>query len=402
MTDVSQAPPEGPVEAGPVDNSPAPGPAEGNSQPPQSGAISLAVEIGWTMAVLFGTLRDRPNQPAVTDRLPTEHELAPADRRDLEDKRVNTLLARLGEQLPGSPGPQQDVPQVRLLEAAVVPDATSDQEVLAQRNLDILEWLASAGRDYGVAYQLGRALRDTADPPVPAGGAVRDVLLTQFSRARVSRIQEWLSTVQPYLPQNSAAIVSRSIGRWSDLVATIFDKSAPGRLRRFGGQTEPDVADKLAGSLLPQGDAWINLLTGAKSAQGLLTPEGYVAAGEAALSRSARIVKRIAAHYWFLLVILAIALGAVLYFAASGIRGAGLAWTQIALVTSALGTAIRGLTTAVGRFSGQAERPVFGLEEIDAMAWAVTTFPTPLKLDAAGVRALRRAGIPPAGPMGRT
>jgi hypothetical protein len=36
------------------------------------------------------------------------------------------------------------------------------------------------------------------------------------------------------------------------------------------------------------------------------------------------------------------------------------------------------------------------------MAWAVTTFPAQLNLDTAGVRALRRAGILPPGPMGRT
>jgi hypothetical protein len=35
------------------------------------------------------------------------------------------------------------------------------------------------------------------------------------------------------------------------------------------------------------------------------------------------------------------------------------------------------------------------------MAWAVTTIPDQLKLSMRGVKALRRSGIPPSGPMGR-
>ena len=34
-----------------------------------------------------------------------------------------------------------------------------------KQNLGILKWMARAGREYGVAYQLGGSLRDTANPP---------------------------------------------------------------------------------------------------------------------------------------------------------------------------------------------------------------------------------------------
>jgi hypothetical protein len=439
----------------------------GNSpQPSQPGTksqeIQLAVEIGWTMAVLFGTVRDPfikgKDRPPVDDRLPTEHELPRADRKKLEEERVNALLARLGALLSANPGPTLlPAPEVDLTDPAADPDPAPDpapdpdpapapdpapdpatatqsgRETLIKANMAILEWLACVGREYGIAYELGRALRDTADLPLrldetreKAGqremtaraGAVtpqqrgnlepaeqakwefaaRDALVTQLSRSRVSIIQEWLSTVEPDLPGDTATIVSVSVGRWSDLIRAIFDGNSPGRLRR--GQSELDVAGELTKSLLPQGDAWINLLVGAESAEGLLTPEGYVAAGEATLGRSARILKRVAAHYWFLLLVLAAALGGVLYFAESGIGGAGRAWTEIAAVASALGVTWKGITSAVARLSGEAEKAIFGREEIDATAWAVTTIPADLKLDSAGVRALRRAGIPPSGPMG--
>jgi hypothetical protein len=401
MTDQSQAPPEGAAAGAPAGNSPPQAQTDGNAPQPDSGAISLTVEIGWTMAVLFRMAQSAAtNAPSVTDRLPTEHELSPADRKELEQKRVNALLARLGVVLPTSPDPGQGVPQVELASITEAAAAQSDTDILIATNFQILEWLACAGRDYGLAYQLGRSLRDTTDPPVAPDASARDALMERLSRTRVSTIQEWLSTLLPYLPPDSATIVSVSVGRWSDIVSAIFDKSMPGRLRR--GQSEQDVAGTLVKSLLPQGDAWINLLVGAESSQGLLTPEGYVAAGEAALSRSARVVKKIAGHYWFVLLVLAIALGAFLYFAESGLRGAGRAWTQIFAVVSVITAAVRAAVSAIARFSGEAEKPLFGLEEIDAMAWAVTTLPTGIRLDAAGRRALRRSGITPPGPMGGT
>lgn len=425
MTDISQAGPDGAAPSAPVDNSPQPTQADPNLQLKSQG-IPVAVEIGWTMGVLAGTARglSANAQQASTDPLPTEHELEPADRRDLEAQRVTTLLGRLGGLLPSGSDPQQQVPQVQLpggaqAAAPATADTASDQAMaaqanpailgnLTQANLDILNWLVPAGREYSVAYQLGRSLRDTANPP-PSAGTGRDALVKQLSRDRVSTIQAWLSTLQPYLPADSAAIVSVSIGRWSDLSTAIFDKNSPGRLRRFTvnkgfrgfkRQSESDVAGKLTASLLPQGDAWINLLVGTQSSQRLLAPEGYVAAGEATLGRSARIVRKVAAHYWFVVVILAAALGGVLYLAAAGISGAGRVWTQIAAVAGTLGVTWRGITTVVTRLSKEAEKTLFGLEKIDAMAWAATTIPAGLSLDAAGVRALRRAGIAPPGPMG--
>ena len=476
MTDISQAGPDGAATGAPADNSPPPPPpppsppVDNAQQQQKSEAIPLAVDIGWTMATLFGSVRPAfmVSQPAVTDRLPTEHELSGPDRGNLEQTRVNGLLARLGGLITDGPDPGPGIPQVELggipdaaaapaADATPAPDAAPDpnpapeanpapdaapavvdnEAILRQRNFDILQWLASAGREYGIAYQLGRALRDTANMPLrpdaaklaaakpeidaraatltkqPAGNltpkdqaqwefTARDALNNQLSRSRVSAVQDWLSSLQSYLPADSAGIVSVSIGRWGDLTSTIFDPNAPGALRRFNSRSQLDVAGEMTNNLLPQGDAWINLLTGAQSSEGLLSPEGFVAAGESSLSRTARIVGKIVTHYWLVLVILLAALGGVLYFANSGISGAGRAWTEIAAVASALGVTWRGITSTVARLSAQAEKPIFGLEKIDAMAWAVTTIPAQLPLNRAGVRALRRAGITPPGPMGRS
>ena len=414
------------------------------------------------MAVLFGELRPDLDEP--NDRLPTEHELPPDQRIELEIGRVNSLLHRLGALLPENPN--TEVPRV-----APAP-AGRFHEDLEKTNLDILKWLACAGREFGLAYQLGRSLRDTANPPLriakstgDAGThdaeradadsalltaawkkeiaarastiqtaksreaqpimanlrdatkvevesadaqalqevavAARDAVTKQLSRSRVSKLQEWLSILAPRLPADSAAIVSASIGRWCDLVTTVFDPKSPGRLRRFGSQSQWDVAFELLYSLLPQGDAWLNLLVGAESADGLLTPEGFVAAGEAALGRTTRIVRKIVIHYWFALVILIAVLAGVLYIAAQDLSGAGKAWTQIAAVAGALGFTTKRIGTTMARLSKNAEKPIFGIEKIDAMAWAVTSIPAELKLNNRGVRALRRSGIARSSPLGR-
>lgn len=367
------------------------GNADSTSPRPESAAIPLAIDIGWTIAVIFGQAKpDSANdRPPVNDRLPTEHELAPAARINLEVVRINALLVRLDALLPASPDPKRKRPTVQL-------KSGGEEESLSDANLAILEWLACAGREYSVAYQLGRSLRDTAAPPVRES-AMQTALVTQLSRGRVSRLQEWLATVAPYLPADSAAVVSASIGRWSDLISTIFLPSTPGKPR----ESPKTVATELTRALLPQGDAWINLLVGAESAEALLTPEGLVAAGEAALGRAARIVRRIAVHYWFVLLVLIIAVAAAVYFASRDLGGAGKIWTQIASVAGGLGITAKGASNTLTRLSEDAEKPIFGAARIDAMAWAITAIPADLKLNRPGVKALRRAGIPPSGPMGR-
>ncbi|HEY1915550.1 MAG TPA: hypothetical protein VGH27_08240 [Streptosporangiaceae bacterium] len=455
-----------------------------------SSGVAVALELGWTMALLFGEARAAV--AGSSDRLPTEHELPPDQRTWLEVRRVNALLDQLGKLLPKPASYAFALPQI--------PDSPSHAQ-LQTVNLDILTWLATADRAFGLAYQLGRSLRDTANPPlrtiqVAAAGdttadwaaaaqdaiaefantardtgatpskttrnrsamvfqqakltpaelqqskaqketltpgqqqsaqkrledasrplAQLDAVRSQLTRSRVTMLQEWLTALGPQLPDNSAAIVSASIGRWCDLVTTIYDPDSPGRLRGSkvpllpgqqdltkGALSYPsgvDVAQELYNGLLVQGDTWLNLLIGAELTQGLLTPEGYVAAGEAALGRSARIIRRIAVHYWFPLVLVAAALGGVIFLAVNDLNGASKVWTQIAAVASALGVTSKGIGSRAAKLSEGAGASVFSAEKTDAMAWAITYIPAELKLDRPGVRALRRSGITASAPLGR-
>jgi hypothetical protein len=363
------------------------------------------------MALLFGATWNpfSKDRPLVEDRLPTEAQLPGAERMKLQERRLNMLLIRLGALLPAQPDVTPGVPLVELAASAEAPAdpspaVRSDREILKQANLAILGWLALAGRELSIAYQLGRALRDTADPPlrpyvtgleqgqqgIGVRASARDALIVQLSQPRVAQIQDWLFLLAPNLPPDSASIVSVSIGWWCDLTTTVFIGSGvPGRLSGAGPGV-PDVPGELVSSLLPQGDIWINLLAGSRSSDGLLTPAGY-----------ARIVDRTIIRYFFMLLVLGAVLAAALFFINQQISGVGKVWTMIVAIAGAVGVTAKGITATVARFSGRAGKPIFGMARIEAMAWAATTMPSGLRLNHRGVTALRRSGIPPSGPSGR-
>lgn len=277
--------------------------------------VPLAFDAGWTMAVLFGFLRDNPDDGKF--ELPTENELDVPHRVTVELARLTGLLTNLAGALP--PGSPPLDPGITDLEDAFTtpPVGTTPEEALRAalrvRNRAILTTLAGVSHDLSSAYQLGRSVRDTANPPTRGDRSDENLLkavTAQTSRGRVAKLQDWLATLAPHFGGQTAAVVSASLGRWSDYCAMIFDERTPGQLRRSSPQ-KGELARQFCGDLLRQGDTWRNLLVGVESTMGLLTPEAYIAAGEAALSRTARIVKRIVLHYWVALFLLAVALAAI-------------------------------------------------------------------------------------------
>jgi hypothetical protein len=350
-------------------------------------AAQLAVHVGWTMAVLYGNIAQPAADPA---QLPTVHELPELQRRKLELGRLGHLLETLAA-LPECAA--CDLPADI---SALDPAAPYFKDQLAGFNLKLLDAMAAAEPETELAYELGRSLRDTANPP--SGTTSRaDALAGKLGRSRISKIQEWLATLSAQFPPHAAPVVSRSLGFWSELAAVTVSTSAKTFLKQ-GDSAE--FAAKMSSYLLPQGDVWLLLLVGTRPTAGLLSPEGYVAAGEAALRRSTRIVRKVLQHYWAVLAVLAVALAVVLYLAITFLGGAAMVWTSIAAIATSLGISAQATAAAAGRIAAEAERPVLGLEEEDAMAWAITTMPR-ADLTVRGVRRLRRAGVAPAAAPGR-
>jgi len=368
--------------------------------------VQLALEAGWTMAVLHGKIQAIP--PDKLLGLPTANELQEADRRKLELDRLRHRLQSLAQMADFSESGLPD---------EVLPNFHALSEDLTKLNLGILCALAAAQSQALLAYELGRSLRDTANPPDerPAGKDPAASLSRPFARGRIATLQGWLAALSGELPPRSAAVVAASLGRWSEFVAVttgtptaqlMNDEDAKVAAATAApatppGTTDPEkVAAVTARYLLRQGDLWLMLLTGTRTTSGLLSPEGYVAAGELALRRSAAIIRRVLQHYWAAVLIGAIALGVVLYLAANYLGGAAKVWTSIAAIAGSLGISARAIASTTARLAAEAERPVFAIAEEDAMAWAVTTMP-PLRLRLVRVRQLRKAGIARTSSLGR-
>jgi hypothetical protein len=401
--------------------------------PGLSKAVPPGLRLGWTMAVLYGVslgvVRGAPDSdPLQREQLRSEHELDPRGRLNLEMTRLVALVQGLNGT--GSPYEGKFSPDLapvmtawwgaaELASQAPPGDDVFKERVLALNealpdfNLCVLTEAAKCGLELELGYETGRSLRDSVDPPeyrpVPsaatAGDGGKDVipLIDRFKesldRDRVAIIQEGLTVLAPHFPVDAAKIVSSSLGRWSDLAQVTLVDGNPGRLRRDSQGAKNEFAGQMRPLLLRQGDTWLALLVGEQTTSALLSPEGYVAAGDAALRRTAQIIGKVAWRYkWALLVLLA-ALWVVLAGAAIYLGGASKLWTSIAAFAGTIGLTWKGIANGIPKLAGDAERPIFGLEEVEAMAWSITTLPS-VKATRAGVNYLRASGTGPRAPLG--
>jgi hypothetical protein len=74
-------------------------------------------------------------------------------------------------------------------------------------------------------------------------------------------------------------------------------------------------------------------------------------------------------------------------------------WTSIAAIASAMGVTYKGIGAAIPKLAEDAEKPIFGLEQVEAMAWSITSLPE-VNATQQGVRYLRTTGTAPEGPLG--
>ena len=401
--------------------------------PDLSKAVPPGLRLGWTMAVLYrvslAAVRGAPDSDALQrDQLRSEHELDPRGRINLEMTRLVALIRGLNGA--GSPYEGKFSPDVAPLitawwgaaePASQAPPGEDvyKERVLAQNealpdfNLCVLTEAAKCGLELELGYETGRSLRDTVDPPEytpqpstgTASGAGNDViplldrLRQSLDRDRVAIIQEGLTVLAPHFPENAAKIVSSSLGRWSDLAQVALVDGTPGRLRNDSPAEKQKFAGQMRPLLLRQGDTWLNLLVGDQTTSALLSPEGYVAAGDAALRRTADIIGKTAWRYKWALLALLVALGVVLAGAAVYLGGASKLWTSIAAFAGTIGVTWKGIASGIPKVAGDAERPIFGAEEVEAMAWSITTLPS-IQATRRGVNYLRASGTGPRAPLG--
>lgn len=376
--------------------------------------VPAAFDLGWTMADLAAAVATDVTVDDLKRILPSERELDRLARSRLQSARLTCVSTALRDVLPPSgPTPADKVDALRAALEGDTVDWESVGSQLERLHLTFLDTLACAGRPLVLAYQLGRSLHDTTslperqrvdelawstfDPRQTKLPKTVEALASRLGRDRVMAIQGWLDALAPHFPADTCAAVKASIGRWSDWASIAFDDEQPGAVKE---QTKDVLANEGSPALLRQGDIWLHLLAGAQSLDALLTPEARVAAGEAALARSARIVRRVAVHYWLPIVLLVLAAAGFTAWSGVYLSGAGKVWTQIAVVSIAFGIIAKGIGKRVTTLAHGGEMPIYAAERVDVLAWSITKIPH-TKPSNPGVRALRRSGTQRLTPLGK-
>jgi len=361
-----------------------------------------------------------PPVPHSQSELPTVDALSLPDRVDVELARISGILARLsaalatvGRRLPAdasslvkvwSPlsGPAATTNEITTTTAALNERYSALRRAVFHLHVQLLEGLAAGPGGLDGAYELGLWLQHTAHPSQLSDGdgtvSASDVLCRALSRERVTGIQRRLRTYAADLPDDSAAVVSQSLGKWAGFFATVVDGGA--RALRSPGDPE-EVAREMTAFLAPQGDLWLRVLSGEERTDGLLSAESEAAGAEAALHRARRLVAKVAWHYAPALAVLLAALGGIVFLAQADLGGAGRVWTEIAAIASALGVSTRGIGAATGRLVREGTAPLVRSADVDAKAYAVTTLPG-VRLRPRAVGRLRRSGIGPSSRLGRS
>jgi hypothetical protein len=261
------------------------------------------------------------------------------------------------------------------------------REQLLHVNQEFLALLAKASplEELELAYALGRSLSDTVAPPPELS------TIGQLRRQRVVRIRSWLTLLALHFPNEptAAIVVGTSLGRWSVFVESAGFQYGHRRSKAKGNHdTNLALLDQY---LRDQGDSWLMLLLGSQSLGGLLTPEATIAAGEAALSRSANLAWSCVKHFWLASITLLSAIGGTLSVAVLYAGGAAKVWSFLGTIAAGAGVSWRSVALATKKLAVDAETPVWQLEKADQMAWAITSLP-PIKLSQRATWKARRGG----------
>jgi len=356
-----------------------PGPtAPGAITSSASDGAAAAFAAGWLVAQLHGPILTRPVKSP--SHLPTMNELGRADRVNLTFNELHHLISGpLATQL--TPEGDEDAITIESVRAAWDPGHPSHYEPLKSAieklHIQLLERLTVADRILGSAYSTGRSLSDTCW--LPRSKADFDYM---FNKYRLANIQGWLSDIAPALPKLSAPAVSQSLDHWVSWLAVHK------KLRWDKDGVAVETAARA------QGEHWRALLSGDKDPASLLTPDGWVQAGEAALRRAGEIIRRIAIDFWVPLLIVALATALAVAAAIRYSEGTAKFWAAAVSLASGLGVTGKSIQATAKRLASDASKPLLDLADADAMSWAVTWLPS-IDNDWRNKRRLRQLGVAP-------
>jgi hypothetical protein len=345
---------------------------------PNDPAVCAGFSAGWLIAQLHGPILTRPVTAEAP--LPTVRELARADRVALTFDQLDALLAGpLGSPLAPQHGqPVVTTETLRGAWNADKPDSLDDlQTAVRKLHAALLERLTVADSAVGSAYSLGRSLSDSCWLP-----HTRDDFEHEFNKYRLANLQSWLADLAPRLPRLAAAAVSAGLDHWAAWLSV------------HGNLDWNSDGPAVQNAARAQGERWRSLLAGDKEPASLLSPEGYVEAGEAALRRAGTIIRRAVVAFWIPLAVVGLATALALFLSIRYSSGTAKVWTSIVSLAAGLGVTGKGLQSATKRLAADASKPLLELADGDAIAWAATCLPA-ITTSRGQQRRLRQQGVAP-------
>lgn len=329
-----------------------------------SGAAAEAFAAGWAMAQLWGPLIHREQRGEVTDHLPTIAELDTATQVSLIVDQLDAHLAALA--VTGA--------SVAPLRKVSPEDVAAFQRELHQLHELVLGGLVIAPPALLAGYQLGRALSDTCWIP-PDKRDDPSFLLGQFNRHRLAVLRGWLGqmTSDPTVTAATAA-VSRSLEIWQVWMAT--NTGTVERNWNWAWTKAPRARSAVQAALRAQGVSWRDLLAGTVPATTEPGIGAWIVAGESMLRTGRALVGRVLRRFWPAVVMLAAAVGGVLYVISQNSHGASTVASTLVTVGGALGISGVSVRAAARRATSGIEQATWQAALVEARAYAVTSLPT--------------------------
>jgi hypothetical protein len=345
------------------------------------------------MAELYaGRSLDSPRQAPLAKTLPTLTTLTRLSGMELTVLGLDQLdagLYRLRAQLEAANVRGVDTSTVRAAIDATASGATASgatasgaatgdigeagavREQIAALHVQTMLALTAADFRLGKAYGLGRSLADTANVPRD-----RDSL-EYFFGPRLDAIKGWLADLASAFPAHASQAVAASLTAWDQWAADPRIDGLAMDWERHGPAVLP--------TLQHQGRLWRALLSGEKEGTAMLTTDDLVDAGQAMVSRAARLAGRSIVSFAPLVagVVLLIASGVSLLVLARSdvLRVVG----SILAALGSMGLTWKQVTASAGRLAGGLEWRLWSAELDRAIAVAITAGPAGWGIDVAEV-----------------
>ncbi len=313
--------------------------------------VCLAFQLGWDMSRLYqvATIQRRLNYKAGA-KLLSQRDFGGTLNTERRLASVSAGLKRL-EGAFDTAGLQR--PSLSGVLAKYTGGAPKEElrEAVYRLQVEVLITTQAADPRLGSAYNLGRALADTA-----LGTDLKE-LRKLFDFYRINGLREELRQLASSFPPHAAQAVSHSLCIWQCALTPRLRKRASGQGAEQG--------------LPRQAEIWRALLSGERAGTDRLKIADYQEAAKKLVANASTVSWSVIRTYWLALLIgLAVIVGGVVL--AVQVGGAAGVVTGVGAAASALGISWKGVATTLGNLANHLRAPLWGAELDITIAVAIT------------------------------